>query len=268
MRVRWIILASRRKTNGRHLQTDRIRALLETDRIWSAYALADLDPEHAPFSEWHVGQEALLLRYTGLVPPILFALGNAEQVGPLFTRIHSGDYQISFPENLIDRLTIPMTIKIRIPMIRMHYTHEETLPEPTLDVTPLSSMDLPRIIRLYQGQVAAPDGFHPRQVELGPFAGVHEGEQLVATAGVHVLSKSQGVAAVGNIFTHPDYRRKGYGEACTRAVLIELIRMQIKTIVLNVGQSNEAAIQLYRKLGFQPYCRFEEGFITLTQDSL
>lgn len=262
-----MISAFPRKTSGISLQTDRIQALLETDRIWSAYALADLDPEHAPYSEWHINQQALLLRYTGLTPPILFALGNADQLDPLLAKIPGGDYQISFPENLLDCISLPMQIKERTPMWRMHYIYDQTVQEPTIKVTPLSSKDIPHIIQLYQGQAAAPDGFHPRQIELGPFAGIREGGQLIATAGVHVLSTSQNVAAVGNIFTHPDYRRKGYAEACTRAVLIELVRMKIQTIVLNVGQKNKAAIQLYQKMGFEPYCRFEEGFIVITQDS-
>ncbi|MBL8057951.1 MAG: hypothetical protein JNK29_14700, partial [Anaerolineales bacterium] len=30
----------------------RIRAMLETDRNWAAYALGDLAPEHAPYCEW------------------------------------------------------------------------------------------------------------------------------------------------------------------------------------------------------------------------
>jgi hypothetical protein len=47
-----------------------IRAILETDRIWSAYALADLDPSEMPNSHWLVGRHAVVLVYRGTDPPV------------------------------------------------------------------------------------------------------------------------------------------------------------------------------------------------------
>jgi len=45
----------------------------------------------------------------------------------------------------------------------------------------------------------------------------------------------------------------------TSAVCAELIRRGIRTIVLNVAQSNASAIHVYEKLGFKRYLPFNEG---------
>ena len=41
---------------------------------------------------------------------------------------------------------------------------------------------------------------------------------LVAVAGTHLVSDTYGVAAIGNVFTHPDYRGRGYATLATGAV--------------------------------------------------
>ena len=43
------------------------------------------------------------------------------------------------------------------------------------------------------------------------------------------------------------------------AVLEELIRRKVDDIVLNVSQSNDAAIRIYERLGFRRHCPFLEG---------
>jgi predicted GNAT family acetyltransferase len=63
---------------------------------------------------------------------------------------------------------------------------------------------------------------------------------------------------VGNVFTHPDYRGRGFATVCTSAVVEELISQSLD-VVLNVGQTNEAASRVYQRLGFQVYCPFIEA---------
>jgi GNAT superfamily N-acetyltransferase len=246
------------------LQTEHILSILESDPIWSAYALADLDPEHDAYSDWHSLGESVLLRYTGFVPPILFAQGEIGQINTILAKIPKGDYQISFPEDLIESLPAFVSIRKRIPMWRMCFTPKPITQPAGINVHSLGVEDLAQIEQLYENQHDAPDGYHPRQLQLGPFAGVWESGMLVATAGVHVLSKSQKLAAVGNIFTHPDWRRHGYAEACTASVLLTLIKIGLETIVLNVGQKNQKAKRLYERMGFKIHCPFYEGDIKIT----
>ena len=54
----------------------------------------------------------------------------------------------------------------------------------------------------------------PRPPRHGPLRG-HPGRRrvLAAVAGVHVLSEAHGVAAIGNVLTHPAHRRQGLARA-------------------------------------------------------
>ncbi|HQY91417.1 GNAT family N-acetyltransferase [Caldilinea sp.] len=58
-----------------------VAALLADDPVWSAYALADLQPKMAPYCRWYVhandAAHAVVLIFDGLKPPILFAEGDA-----------------------------------------------------------------------------------------------------------------------------------------------------------------------------------------------
>ena len=49
----------------------------------------------------------------------------------------------------------------------------------------------------------------------GVFFGVYEGEALVAAAGTHLVSREEGAAAIGNIYTRRDRRGRGLGRAVT-----------------------------------------------------
>ncbi len=81
----------------------------------------------------------------------------------------------------------------------------------------------------------------------------------MAAAGPHLVSPTYGVAAVGNVFTHPDYRGRGYGTLTTSAVVAELLGLGMRDVVLNVEQANAVAVRLYERLGFERYCPFLEG---------
>jgi ribosomal protein S18 acetylase RimI-like enzyme len=242
---------------------ERILSILEGDRTWSAYALADLDPEHDTFSEWHLTGNSVLLCYTGLKPPILFAHGEVAQLESLLEKIPSGKYQISFPQELLQSLPDRASILHQIPMWRMWFKHRPIAQQTEIEVRRLGVEDVPQIGYLYEGKLDAPDGYHPRQLAMGPFVGVWKSETLVATAGIHVFSESRSVAAIGNVYTHPDWRRRGFARACTASLLTILITKGFETIILNVGQKNQAAVALYEKMGFKIHCPFYEGNILI-----
>lgn len=87
-----------------------------------------------------------------------------------------------------------------------------------------------------------------RLVREGGFAVLcEEGGQVVAYGGMLcVLDEGQ----VTNIATHPDYRRRGYGEAVLLEMIGEAKRRGIASLSLEVRASNAAAIALYEKHGF------------------
>ena len=83
--------------------------------------------------------------------------------------------------------------------------------------------------------------------------------ELAAVAGVHVVSRDEGVAGVGNVFTRSDWRGHGLAQSTTSAVVTALKTAGIPTIGLNVEIGNTAAIAAYERLGFRTAFEYQEG---------
>jgi ribosomal protein S18 acetylase RimI-like enzyme len=245
---------------------ENVRKLLETERLWSAYALADLDPEWNEFSEWYLKLHSLILIYRAFNPPILFAMGQPEGLEKLFREIPGGDYTytlLGYSRAIIrDRLKI----KTENHMWRMALKSEQ-FPGTSLEgVVKLGMKDLNAIQQLFLGHPDQPDAFVPAQLKTGIFWGLYNGDELISIAGTHILSHWAGVAAIGNVFTRPDQRGKGFATRVTAGVVKESLAHGIETNVLNVAMDNSPALACYRKLGFWPYCGYYEGNGTLTNE--
>ncbi len=236
-----------------------IREILCLDPLWSAYALADLAPQYADFCQWYHSADGVILAYLGLTPPVLFATGKKEDILALATHVPPGKYQYTLlPEHKFS-LESMLSFESELQMWRMSYTGDN----PELDSSPdthlLSGEDFDSVITLFADHKDRPDSFHRRQLEGGPFYGTYIEEELVAVAGVHVLSESASMAAIGNVFTHPAHRGQGFGRKVSAQVIRGLRRLGIQTIVLNVAKKNSAAVHLYQDLGFQIHCDYYEG---------
>lgn len=270
----------------------RLRKLLESDPVWNAYALADLQPPWREHTHWITGDRSAVMVFTGLSPPILFACGDPLELDRLYEQLPPGEYWFTLRPTHYARLTPRLHAHGRLRMWRMwlpahnaEYLAEpdETVAghqrragrektEPSASAKPnerpltaalqpqrLGARDLPAIERLYAALEQSPDAFQPAQLAHGVYFGICGEQGLLSVAGTHVLSPEIGVAAVGNIATALEQRGRGMARSVTLAVIAELRRLGIETIVLNVRMDNRPAIQLYRGLGFMPYCGFYEG---------
>ena len=135
-------------------------------------------------------------------------------------------------------------------------------PAPADDARRLGPDDLAAVRRLYaDGEPAGevPDFFFPPMLADGTFFGVWEGGDLVAAGGTHLVEPSEGVAAVGNIYTRRDRRGRGLATRVTSAVTAALLRRGLPTVALNVNRRNAPAVRVYERLGFARYCPFKEG---------
>jgi len=123
----------------------------------------------------------------------------------------------------------------------------------------LGGSDLPDIIRL-NAESYPGNWFEPRMLASNQYFGIRKDGRLVSVAGVHVYSRRYRVAALGNITTHPAFRRRGYGTLVT-ARLCQSLLQDVEHIGLNVKADNAAAISCYRKLGFEVVASYEEVMV-------
>lgn len=250
-----------------------VRRLLYTDPIWAAYGIADLQPHLAGDCRWlaaedanGAGNGALALIYSGLEPPVLFTLGDP-----------------SLLAGLLDAADLPPRIYVSIreehlPVVARHYNLTgDTRPmwrmvladggaalreagANTPSPTRLTGAQAPDVLRLLaHGGPFCPDAFSPAQMDQGVFFGVYAGGDLLAVGGTHVLDRVGSVAAVGNMYTLPDMRRRGHSAAVLGAIVRELSAQGIATVVLNVDQRNAGAQALYLARGFVVHTPYIEG---------
>lgn len=229
-----------------------IRSLLDQDPVWSAYAIADLDDTLFPDCDWYVDGHSLALVYRGL-----------ERIRPLFL--------IGSPAAVLPEVDEPEVYLNLLPAMRpeaerfytttdLHDMHRMALGDLRPAEGPVETLNPahePALRDFYQlgGGIA----FAGWQLASGYFRGVFDQGRLVSVAGVQVASRELGVAAVGNILTHPGYRGRGLAARCLSAVVSALLSSGISTIVLNVEASNASAVRLYERLGFRIHCTYLEG---------
>ena len=243
----------------------RVRALLDRDRAWAAYAIGDLSPEFAANCSWHAPDDespALLLLYRGFDPPIVFAMGAAVHLATLVREIDAPTVSLHVRPDAIAAISPAYRPTHTRTMWRMVAEPAAFRPVVTDGVVALGESDLEAVNTLYDDGRQNDEGptfFQPWMLRQGTFRGVREGPDLIAVAGTHLFSPELGVCAVGNVYTRRDRRRQGLGSRVTSAVVHHALSHAISTIVLNVGQGNEAARRVYEQLGFHCHCEFLEG---------
>jgi ribosomal protein S18 acetylase RimI-like enzyme len=248
-----------------------VRRILYTDPIWAAYAIADLQPGFAADCTWRSasnGGDALTMLYRGLTPPVLFTMGAPGLVGRLLTEEAAAGalpatVYVSIPDAHNETVAAFYDFAAdRRPMLRMALRRAVEIAAPAVPgLARLHADDVPRLQALYaMGGDFAPDAFFPYQVEQGVFYGIGgpEGE-LLAAGGTHVVDWGAGIGAIGNFYTRSDQRHKGYAGALLGAIVRDLRRGHVDTIVLNVDQRNVNAGRLYEHHGFAVHCPFIEG---------
>ncbi len=250
--------------------TDRaeIRTFLARDRQQTAYALGDLDDALWPQSAFvgaRRGAElvSVVLFFGGLDPVILTGFGDVDGVRAVCDAVNLPDeiYYLVLPEMepVLDSYYERPHAKREIRMVFEREAHTSLASNPAQRIAPQQADALAALYRHAAEGGEEVVAFSPWQIAHGVFFGVWADGALVATAGTHVWSPSESVGTIGNVFTHPAHRGRGYASACTGAVVAESLNAGIDTLVLNVRDDNQPAIHVYEKLGFRSYCTFLEG---------
>jgi GNAT superfamily N-acetyltransferase len=247
-----------------------IQAILETERPWAAYALADLEPGYCEHAVWFcaaAGIPALALLYRAFALPVLLTVGAARHLRLVLDEV---DWTLDGPQEVYAVVRPDV-----FPLLQERYriSHAQAMLRMVLDprcyrpvvpkgVSRLGPTDLERLQSLYADGEApgeAPDFFMPAMLEQGVYYGVHEGDRLIAAAGTHVVAPTMSVGALGNVYTRRDRRGRGLASRVTSAVISHLSDMKLATVVLNVRENNRAAIRVYEQLGLQTHCQYYEA---------
>jgi ribosomal protein S18 acetylase RimI-like enzyme len=240
---------------------ERIRAFLDRDRLYAAYALADLEDREVARSRWgiaHASGElvAVVLEYGGPSPQPLFVSGRDDGIEAILRDVikPSIAYVASLPANLgaIERR---YRLEPGPQMVRMWVDGRSFRSAPDLGVERLSPADAGELNRLYR--LGFGSWLPPQAVAEGIYFGIRVNGRLVAAAGTHVIGRAARIAVVGNVLTQPEFRGRGYAQATTTAVTAKLLEF-CDHVVLNVRADNPPALNAYRRLGFAEHVRFEE----------
>ena len=73
---------------------------------------------------------------------------------------------------------------------------------------------------------------------------------------------------ISNFALHPDFRKRGVGEAVLRDILDKITKEGAEEIFLEVRPSNSAARSLYEKLGFQILGKRKDYYQSPVEDAL
>ena len=247
-----------------------LREFLERDRLFSAYALCDLEDREFSRTRWGIATSgdsvlAVGMEYGGPTPQPLFMAGRTDGIIALLRDVirPRAAYLAAAPE-VLAAATRHYRVEPGPPMLRMWVDRARFQPFPST-VERLLPVEVNELNRLYQLGFAA--WLPSIAVAEGVYFGIRVNGRLVAAAGTHVVSRDARLAVVGNVLTHGDHRGRGYAKAVTSAVTAELLRF-CDDVVLNVRSDNPAAIAAYRHLGYVEHCRFEERLVRRTGSQL
>ena len=239
---------------------------LDRDQAYTAYALAHLDPSlfHlADFYEAVSGERrAIVMHARGGLGPSSVTVGDPGLVSTLL-RLHPGPRQsyLTCEPAQVDAILQDYDLWRPQTMLRQQLTREDFTPPPgALPVRRLIDADAAELNALY---AIEEEGlrYSGRQVSEGVYFGAHHRGRLVAAAGTHVFAPTEGVAVIGNVFTHPDFRGRGHATATTAGVANFVLRY-CGLVVLNVDPANRTARHVYERLGFKDTGRLVEAMAT------
>lgn len=117
---------------------------------------------------------------------------------------------------------------------------------------PMEYADIDQILAIEKSSFAVPWSREAMESELRNSAARYmvlvSGAEVFAYAGAWVVIDE---GHVTNVAVRPDMRGKGCGKAVLRALIRELLSLDVRYMTLEVRISNTPAISLYKRLGFK-----------------
>ncbi|MBK8549659.1 MAG: GNAT family N-acetyltransferase [Ignavibacteria bacterium] len=231
------------------------------------YSIGDLDDFFWERSKFYgIGSyesiEEIVLLYKGFDTPTFIALTDkrSDSMEELIKKIKP-QLPVKFYTHLTPGLIRAFNEKGILENFGLHYKmslidRSLLMNEENENIRRLSSEDILQIKELFRRSY--PDNFFDeRMLDTGKYFGYFDKQQLIAIAGIHVYSERYRVAALGNITTDIAYRGRSIAQKLTSALCKDLL-ITVDNIGLNVFTENQAAINCYKKIGFEITGEYEE----------
>lgn len=249
----------------RLVDREEIRALLRPRLEYAAYALGQLEPGLFERSRWYLargdGGTAVVAHSRGGLGEATFVMGDPDAALAILRLDPGGPTTFATCQPAhVATLSEVYRLANQQPMVRMAVRREGFRPYRRFEAVRLTGLDIRRINALYSTE-GGTTYYAPEHIDAGVYRGIVVDGRLVAIAGTHVVSRREGVAVVGNVFTHPAFRGRGYAKAATSAVTEELLQV-CEVVVLTVDPRNRPAVAAYRQLGYADVCELVEASAT------
>jgi RimJ/RimL family protein N-acetyltransferase len=238
-----------------------IASFLRVDRLYAAYALGDLDGPNRSRVAWALAYDAagsptaLAMHHEGLVPQPLFLMGDTDGCRAILESVlKPRDAYLQGTEEHEAAVRDLYELDAPLRMLRM-VVDRDTFQPFAGPAERLTALDVDDLNRLYQLGFRA--GFPGSVVEEGVYYGVRVRGRLVSAAGTHAINPREGIAVVGNVMTHADFRGHDFAKMVTSAVTGELLD-RVPDVALNVHADNEPAVAAYTRLGYRTHCQLIE----------
>ncbi len=245
-------------------ERDEIASFLRRDRLYAAYALGDLDGPNRSRVAWAMAYDdagratALAMHHEGLVPQPLFLMGDPDGCRAILEQaLKPRDAYLQATDRHEAAVTELYELDAPLRMLRMVVDRDSFRPFAG-PAERLTTLDIDDLNRLYQLGFRA--GFPASVVEEGVYFGVRVRGRLVSAAGTHAINPREGIAVVGNVMTHTDFRGHDFAKMVTSAVTSELLD-RVSDVALNVHADNEPAVAAYTRLGYRTHCELIERLV-------
>jgi ribosomal protein S18 acetylase RimI-like enzyme len=246
-----------------------IEETLRRDPEMHLYELGDLDDFFWPQTTWYGLTDrgtlkSIALVYAATDLPVLVALareGQTWSVTSLLERLRP-----VLPRKFYAHLavgaapTLAATHAVEPRGLHVRMLVRDWAPLEGIDTTTAVQLGPPdaRELETFYADAYPGNWFDPRMLETGAYFGVREGDVLASVSGVHVVSRSRRVAALGNVATLPALRGRGLARIAVAATC-HALRPDVDHLGLNVDASNPEGIRLYEGLGFARVAMYEEA---------